>query len=87
MLPTVFRASDSGDRVSAASESAPLTGLTARQLLIIGQDVAAYRTTEGGMTVWSSAGLIAGDMGKYVVDKFSRLMKNRGEKVVHKRAP
>jgi hypothetical protein len=50
-------------------------------------DVAALHTTEGGMSVSSKAPRIAADMGKYVVDKFSRLKKKFGEKIFHRRAP
>jgi hypothetical protein len=50
-------------------------------------DVAALHTTDGGMSVSSKAPLIAGDMGKYVVDKFSRLVRKFGERMFHRRAP
>jgi hypothetical protein len=50
-------------------------------------DVAAVHTTEGGMTVSSKPALVAADLGKYVIDKFSRLMKKGGEKAFHKRSP
>jgi hypothetical protein len=49
-------------------------------------DIAALRTTEGGMTVSSERPMIAADISKYVLDRFSRLMKKCGEKVFHKRS-